>query len=211
MNRQFHEGDPEVFDLAWLSDQELEMLQGAMLSNDQNAICAYWLRSLNEQAALRTGKLRIIPGAEARDPDFEQYSVTDLHAAQSIFGAIANQLTADSSSAGQCFCEMLVQCCRDGLERKRESLNSAGESLIANANRLAGSPPVGICSDCREFTRDAEQISQMCRICKTGLYLWRRRARDWLPCAGCVASESRSIGNLENCYLCRDYGWTANE
>ena len=31
-------------------------------------IFAYWLRSLNEQAAIRTGKLRIIPGTEARDP-----------------------------------------------------------------------------------------------------------------------------------------------
>jgi hypothetical protein len=72
MKQRFQRNDPDVFDLAWLDDEELKALQRAMLSNSQNEICAYWLRSLNEQSAIRTGKLRIIPGTEARDPDFQQ-------------------------------------------------------------------------------------------------------------------------------------------
>jgi hypothetical protein len=62
-----------------------------MLSNGRNEICAYWLRSLDEQAAIRTGKLRIIPGTEARDPKFKQYSISELDAARLIFGGIENQ------------------------------------------------------------------------------------------------------------------------
>ena len=78
MKQRFQRGDSDVFDLAWLDQEELEALQRVMLANSDNEICAYWLRSLNEQAAIRTGKLRIIPGAEARDPDFKQYLITDL-------------------------------------------------------------------------------------------------------------------------------------
>jgi hypothetical protein len=69
MKQRFQRNDPDVFDLAWLADEELEALRGALHSNSKNDICAYWLRSLNEQAAIRTGKLRIIPGTEARDPE----------------------------------------------------------------------------------------------------------------------------------------------
>jgi hypothetical protein len=65
MKQRFQKGDPDVFDLAWLDDEELNALQRAMLANRTNEICAYWLRSLNEQAAIRTGKLRFIPGTEA--------------------------------------------------------------------------------------------------------------------------------------------------
>ena len=66
MKQRFQRVDPNVFDLAWFDDEELEALQRVMLSNRENEICAYWLRSLNEQAAIRTGKLRIVPGTEAR-------------------------------------------------------------------------------------------------------------------------------------------------
>jgi hypothetical protein len=59
-------------------------LEKAMLSYRANDICAYWLHCLNEQLAIRAGKLRIIPGAEARDPDLNQYTISDLHAAQLI-------------------------------------------------------------------------------------------------------------------------------
>ena len=92
MKQRFQRVDPDVFDLAWLDDQELEALQRMMLSNRENEICAYWLRSLNEQAAIRAGKLRIIPGTEARDPDFKQSSISELDAARLIFGGIENQL-----------------------------------------------------------------------------------------------------------------------
>jgi hypothetical protein len=51
---------------------------------------------LNEQATIRTGKLRIIPGTEARDPDFNQYSVSELDAAQLIFGGLENQFNCIS-------------------------------------------------------------------------------------------------------------------
>ena len=71
MKQRFQRVDPDVFDLAWLDDQELERLQRAMLSNSANELCVYWLRSLNEQAAIRTGKPRIIPAAEARDPKLQ--------------------------------------------------------------------------------------------------------------------------------------------
>jgi hypothetical protein len=29
-------------------------------------------------------------------------------------------------------------------------------------------PPIGICSNCRDYTRDAQQINQQCPACKTG-------------------------------------------
>lgn len=50
MKQRFQRVDPNVFDLAWFDDEELEALQRVMLSNRENEICAYWLRSLNEQA-----------------------------------------------------------------------------------------------------------------------------------------------------------------
>ena len=111
MKRQFQKGDPDVFDLAWLDDEELHKLEEDMLSYRDNDICAYWLHCLKEQVAIRVGKLRIIPGAEARDPDFKQYPFSDLHAAQLIFGAIGSHFKAIGKSIGQRFCEMLVQCC----------------------------------------------------------------------------------------------------
>ena len=89
MKRRFQRGDSDVFDLAWLDQEELEALQRVMFANSDNEICAYWLRSLNEQAAIRTGKLRIIPGTEARDPELKQYSISELDAARLIFGGIA--------------------------------------------------------------------------------------------------------------------------
>ena len=69
MKQRFQKDDPDVFDLAWLDDEELEALRQALVQNSENEICAYWLRSLNEQSAIRTGKLRMIPGTEARDPN----------------------------------------------------------------------------------------------------------------------------------------------
>jgi hypothetical protein len=132
MKRQFQKGDPDFFDLAWLDHEELQKLQEAMLSYRDNDICAYWLHCLNEQVAIRAGKLRILPGAEARDPDFKQYSISDLHAAQLIFGSIGTHLKDIGKSTGQRFCEMLVKCCDAGLlERKRKSSypeDSSGET-----------------------------------------------------------------------------------
>jgi hypothetical protein len=115
MIRQFQKGDPEVFDLAWLDDEELHKLQEAMLSSRENDICAYWMHCLNEQMAIRAGKLRIIPGAEARDPDFKHYPISDLHTARLIFGAIGSHFKATGKPNGQHFCEMLVQCCEGAL------------------------------------------------------------------------------------------------
>jgi hypothetical protein len=66
MKRHFQKGDSDIFDLAWLDDEELHKLQEAMLSYLENDICAYWLHCLNEQLAIRAGKLRIIPGAEVK-------------------------------------------------------------------------------------------------------------------------------------------------
>ena len=118
MKQRFQRVD--VFDLDWLDDEELEALQQVMLSNRENEICAYWLRSLNEQAAIRTGKLRIIPGTEARDPDFKQSSISELDAARLIFGDIKNKLKAMGKSTGERFCELLVKCCGEAIKRKRE-------------------------------------------------------------------------------------------
>jgi hypothetical protein len=73
MGKRFQRNDPDVFDLAWLDDEELKAVQRAMLSNRTNEICAYWLRSLNEQSAIRTGKLRVFPGTEGRNSDLNQY------------------------------------------------------------------------------------------------------------------------------------------
>ena len=119
MKQRFQRVDPDVFDLAWLDDQELEALQRMMLSNRENEICAYWLRSLNEQAAIRTGKLRIVPGTEARDPDFKQSSISELDAARLIFGCIENQLKAMGKSTGERFCELLVKCCSEAKAQAR--------------------------------------------------------------------------------------------
>jgi len=120
MKQRYQRVDPHVFDLAWLDDKELEALQRTMLSNHENEICAYWLRSLKEQAAIRTGKLRIIPGTEARDPGFKRYSISELDAARLIFGGFENQLKAVGKSTGERFCELLVKCCSEAIKRKRE-------------------------------------------------------------------------------------------
>jgi hypothetical protein len=96
-----------------------------------------WLRSLNEQAAIRTGKLRLIPGTEARDPDFKQYSSSELDAARSIFGGIEDQLNAIGKPTGQRFCELLVKCCSDAIERKQESSSPAREGNITPERRDA--------------------------------------------------------------------------
>ena len=116
MKQRFQKDDPDVFDLAWLDDEKLKALQRAMVANRTNEICAYWLRSLNEQAAIRPGKLRIIPAAEARDPNFNQYSMSELDAARLIFGGIRSQFNA--MSTGERFCKLIVECCSDGLDRK---------------------------------------------------------------------------------------------
>ena len=131
MKRQFQKGD--VFDLAWLDDEELHQLQEAMLSSRDNGICAYWLHCLNEQMAIRAGKLRIIPGAEARDPDLRQYPISDIHAAQKIFGAMGIHFKAIGKSTAQSFCEMLVQCCEAGLlERKQKAARCNDEIYYLN-------------------------------------------------------------------------------
>ena len=130
MKQRFQRGDPDVFDLAWLDDQELEALRGAMLSNGRNEICAYWMRSFNEQSAIRTGKLRIIPGTEARDPNFNQFSISELDAARSIFGGLENQFNALGKSMGGRFCEHLDKYCREAIERKQKSSPLFAEGKI---------------------------------------------------------------------------------
>jgi hypothetical protein len=111
MKRQSQQGNPDLFDLAWLDHEELHKLQEAMASYGENELCAYWLHCLNEQLAIRSGKLRIMPGAEARDPDLKQYPISDLHAARLIFRAIANDFKVTGKPTGQRFCEIMVQCC----------------------------------------------------------------------------------------------------
>ena len=59
------------------------------------------------------GKLRIISGTKARDPDFKQSSISELDAARLIFGGIENQLKAMGKSTGERFCELLVKCCNE--------------------------------------------------------------------------------------------------
>ena len=128
MGKRFQRNDPDVFDLAWLDDEELKALQRTMLTNRTNEICAFWLRSLNEQSAIRTGKLRVFPGTEARNPDFKQYSFSDLDAAQLMFGGMENQFNTIGKSTGGRFCELVVKCCREAIERQQES-----SSLVAEA------------------------------------------------------------------------------
>jgi hypothetical protein len=117
MKRKFQKRHPDAFDLAWLDDEELHKLQEAMVSYRENELCAYWLHCFNEQLAIRAGKLRILPGAgaEARDPDLKQYPISDLHAARLIFRAIGSDFKATGKLTGQCFCELLVQCCEGAL------------------------------------------------------------------------------------------------
>jgi hypothetical protein len=115
MIRKIQKGNADAFDLAWLDDEELHKLQEAMVSYRENELCGYWLHCLNEQIAIRAGKLRIMPGAEARDPDLKQYSISDLHAALLIFHAIGIDFKATGKPTGQRFCEMLVQCCEGPL------------------------------------------------------------------------------------------------
>jgi hypothetical protein len=82
MNRRFQR-EVILTCLAWLDDEELYALQRAMLSNGRNEICGHRLRSLNEQAAIRIGKL-----GSSRDrgqrPDFEQYLISELDAAVNL-------------------------------------------------------------------------------------------------------------------------------
>ena len=104
MTREFKKGDPDLFDLAWLDHEELQKFQEAMLSYSANDICRYWLHCLNEQAAIRSGKLRVVPGAEGRDPDFKQYTVRDIHAAQLILGALESQFQATGKPTAQDLC-----------------------------------------------------------------------------------------------------------
>jgi hypothetical protein len=115
MKRKIQKGNPDAFDLAWLDGEELHKLQEAMVSYRENELCAYWLHCLNEQLAIRAGKLRIIPGAEATDPDLKRYPISDLHAARLIFRAIGIDFKATGKPTGRRFCEMLVECCQGAL------------------------------------------------------------------------------------------------
>jgi hypothetical protein len=72
---------PDAFDLAWLDDEEIHKLQEAMQSNRENHICGYWLHCLNEQLAIRAGKLHIMPRCRGQTPRFKAISVSHLHAA----------------------------------------------------------------------------------------------------------------------------------
>jgi hypothetical protein len=84
--------------------------------------------------------------------------------------------------------------------------NSA-RSLTTESNMTH--PPVGICTHCRDYTRNTEQINQKCPSCNTGLFARRRRKKDWQLCAGCADTTISGAGKMERCYLCRGSGWTA--
>lgn len=73
------------------------------------------------QGTIRAKKLRIVSGTEARDPDFKQYSISELDAARSIFGGIEIHFKAIGKSLGARFCELLAKCCNEAIERKQES------------------------------------------------------------------------------------------
>ena len=118
MKQRFQRVDPDVFDLAWLDDQELEALQRMMLSNRENEICAYWLRSLNEQAAIRTGTSDH-PWYRGQRPRLQTVFDQRLDAARLIFGCIENQLKAMGKSTGERFCELLVKCCNEAKAQAR--------------------------------------------------------------------------------------------
>jgi hypothetical protein len=112
--------NPNVFDLAWLDDDELQTLQEVLLANRKNQICAQWLQPFNEQAAIRSGKLRIIRGADEQDIDFTQHTAVDLHDAQPIFRAVAKQFKSLRKRIGQRFCEMMILHCIGALEAQEE-------------------------------------------------------------------------------------------
>ena len=123
MKRQFPIGDPDVFDLAWLDDEELRKLQEAMLSSCENDICAYWLHCLNERWRFALTNFALFPG-RGQEPDFKQYPISVLHAAKLIFGAIGSDFKAIGKPIAQRFCEMLVQCCEGTVDRAQaESLH----------------------------------------------------------------------------------------
>jgi hypothetical protein len=112
--------DPNVFDLAWLDDDELQTLQEVLLANRNNQICAEWLQPFTEQAAIRSGKLRMIRGAAEQDIEFMQYTARDLRAAQPIFRAVAKKFKCLRKRTGQRFCEMMILHCIGGLEAKEK-------------------------------------------------------------------------------------------
>lgn len=67
-------------------------------------------------------------------PDvFKQYPISELHAAQLIFGVIGSDFKAMGEATAQRFCEMLVPCCEDVLERNRKSSSSGKDSSSATA------------------------------------------------------------------------------
>jgi hypothetical protein len=104
MKRKIQKGNPDAFDLAWLDDEELHKLQEAMVSYRENELCGYWLHCLNEQIAIRAGKLRIMPGAEVRDPDLKQYPISDLHAARLILESTSKpQVNRPASAFVKCW------------------------------------------------------------------------------------------------------------
>jgi hypothetical protein len=120
MSESINLDDPNVFDLAWLDDDELQTLQDVLLANRKNQICAQWLQPFIEQAAIRTDKLRMIHRADEQDIDFTQYTGGDLHAAQPIFRAVAKQFKFRRKRTGQRFCEMMILHCVGGLEAQEE-------------------------------------------------------------------------------------------
>ena len=114
MKRQSKKGHPDAFDLAWLDHEELHKLQQAMLSYRENELCAYWLHCLNEQLAIRAGKLRIMAGAEARDPRLK--AISDQRSSCGPSSVLLESTSKPlGKPTGQRFCEMLVQCCEGAL------------------------------------------------------------------------------------------------
>jgi hypothetical protein len=125
-------------------------------------------------------------------------------------GALGTQFQAIGKPTAQELCKRLIQCCRDALlERKRGFSYSAEDSSDAIDNHdPVVAPPLGICSHCHEYTVKAEQMNQKCATCKTGLYVPRRRKKDWLLCSGCSGTGVAAVGHIDECYLCCGCGWT---
>jgi hypothetical protein len=51
----------------------------------------------------------------------KQYSISKLDAARLIFGGMESQFSASGKSTGKRFCELLIACCSEALERKQQS------------------------------------------------------------------------------------------
>jgi hypothetical protein len=83
--------------------------------------------------------------------------------------------------------------------------NSA-RSLTSESN--IAYPPVGICTHCRDYTRNTEEINQKCASYNTGfsLHVVEKGLATMRRLPGRAIFGA---GKMESRYLCRGSGWTA--